>query len=266
MAQGQHPLSTEALSQHLRQKGLAVEAFHAGLSESRRRELVEQLNSRELQALVVTSSFGMGMDLDWLEWVVHAQPPTSLADYLQGAGRAGRGMLPVFEQALCVVIGDESDRRDLSQQLYYHLPREETLRATLKGWLSSPHDEPEPGVYVDHDNQIITIDTRRQIAQGGAMRYAMRKGALEPLATASHELLRFRVRNSPEVWSNFYRERERDRETIDREWLRVMNLVTGRGCRRATVLSVFDDVPEPPYPGCCDVCDGPVVKDLNRCV
>lgn len=256
MARGGHPLSAESLAAHLGSRGLAVEAFHARLSGATQSELIERLASRELQALVATSSFGMGMDLPWLEWVIHAQPSTSVADYLQGAGRAGRGMDVQLEQAMCLVLGSELDRRDLSQQLYYHLPREETLRHMLEGWLRSPHAEPQPGVYVDAEAAIITLDTRRQHAQSAAIRYAIRKGTLEYVCTSAGHLLAFRIPDDPKVWSNFYTARERDRAAVDREWLQVMELILGSRCRRAQVLEVFGDQPSPSYPRCCDVCDG----------
>lgn len=261
-ATGVSPLSAEALTKHLRERNLDVEAFHAGLSDTQKTALMAQLNERALQALVVTSSFGMGIDLPFLEWVIHAQPPTTLADYLQGAGRAGRGMSPDIEQARCIVIGAESDRKSLSQHLYYHLPRVDTVQGMISHWVDSPAEEPEPGVYVDQKTSVISIDTKRQIKQSMVIRYAARKGSIELLRSTNNDLLRFRIPKHPDVWNTFGKKRERDRTLVDMEWIRVMSLVTGTNrCRRAIILEAFDDEPQPPYLRCCDVCDGPLMTE-----
>ena len=260
MARGQHPLSAESLAATLKSHGFAVEAFHSSIGERHQKELVQRLDTRELQALIATSSFGMGMDLPWLEWVIHAQPSTSVADYLQGAGRAGRGMAGSFEQATCILLGADRDRNDLSQQLYYHLPLEKTLRQMITSWSNSPHTEPENGVYVNRDASIITLDTKRQPSQSAAIRYAIRKGVIEHVQTPDAHQLSFRIPDHPGIWKDYHRARERDREAVDGEWLAIMNLVSGTRCRRAQVLDVFGDQPSPPYLRCCDVCDGPLFQ------
>ena len=45
----------------------------------------------ELDVLVATKAFGMGMDIPDIHWVVHLGPPSYLEDYLQEVGRIGRG-------------------------------------------------------------------------------------------------------------------------------------------------------------------------------
>ncbi len=69
---------------------LAVEAFHAELSGEVRKERYEQFREGSLCVLVATKAFGLGMDIPNIHLVVHYDPPTSLEDYIQEIGRAGR--------------------------------------------------------------------------------------------------------------------------------------------------------------------------------
>jgi ATP-dependent DNA helicase RecQ len=82
----------EVLRQFLAKGGarLAVGIFHAGLPSEERLEIYEQFLKGELQVLVSTKAFGMGMDIPNIHFLAHLDLPTTLEDYLQEIGRAGR--------------------------------------------------------------------------------------------------------------------------------------------------------------------------------
>jgi len=69
-----------------------VESYHAGLDAPTREDIYNQFRDGELDVLVATKAFGMGMDIPDIHWVVHLAPPTYLEDYLQEVGRIGRGL------------------------------------------------------------------------------------------------------------------------------------------------------------------------------
>lgn len=71
--------------------GARSEAFHAGLDAGLREQLVEEFREGEIDVLVATKAFGMGMDIPDIHYVLHLSPPAYLEDYLQEVGRIGRG-------------------------------------------------------------------------------------------------------------------------------------------------------------------------------
>lgn len=71
--------------------GDRIDYYHAGLDSVSRDEIYKRFLDGELDVLVATKAFGMGMDIPDIHWVVHLSPPGYLEDYLQEVGRIGRG-------------------------------------------------------------------------------------------------------------------------------------------------------------------------------
>ncbi len=81
---------TERLSTALRARGRQVSPFHAGMSPARRSVVQSRYLSGELDLVVATCAFGMGVDKPDIRDVIHWSPPDSLEAYYQEAGRGGR--------------------------------------------------------------------------------------------------------------------------------------------------------------------------------
>jgi len=86
--------ATETLSQWLNGLNYKSAAYHAGLSPSQRRYLEQAWLDGNLQFVIATCAFGMGINKSNLRWVIHYQPPLLLSEYLQEIGRAGRDGKP----------------------------------------------------------------------------------------------------------------------------------------------------------------------------
>ncbi|MEN3972319.1 UvrD-helicase domain-containing protein [Sphingomicrobium sp. XHP0235] len=71
--------------------GTDAEFYHAGLDAATKEEVYADFRDGEIDVLVATKAFGMGMDIPDIHWVVHLSPPGYLEDYLQEVGRIGRG-------------------------------------------------------------------------------------------------------------------------------------------------------------------------------
>ena len=72
------------------QAGLPAAAYHAGLGSAERQRVHEQFLHDEVDVVVATSAFGMGIDKPGVRFVVHSSVPESLDSYYQQIGRAGR--------------------------------------------------------------------------------------------------------------------------------------------------------------------------------
>lgn len=74
--------------------GVRAAAYHAGMRTRDRSRVHDQFLADELDVVVATSAFGMGIDKPDVRFVVHASAPESLDAYYQQIGRAGRDHQP----------------------------------------------------------------------------------------------------------------------------------------------------------------------------
>src|ERR1700748_1444842 len=82
--------ASEELAEALSEAGVKAEAYHAGLPAKHRGELQDRFMADEVEVIVATTAFGMGIDKPNVRFVFHAGPSDSIDSYYQEVGRAGR--------------------------------------------------------------------------------------------------------------------------------------------------------------------------------
>ncbi|MDP9890318.1 RecQ family ATP-dependent DNA helicase [Pseudarthrobacter enclensis] len=227
---------TEKYAAKLAKEGLRAEAYHAGRSAADRERIHELFLDDQLDVVVATTAFGMGIDKPNVRFVVHADIPESLDSYYQEIGRAGRDGKPAS-----AVLHYRSEDLGIRKFFGTHSPDPDSLLAVLKALKAAHAATPKSSLA-----ELTGFKPRRvtglvnQLEEIGAVAVGKRgvrltsKAKLPTLVGDAVELAEARQR-------------------VDQSRLTMMRAYAETdGCRRQFLLGYFgEELPEP-----CGNCDG----------
>lgn len=229
--------------------GLSAAAYHAGLRETERTRVHEEFLAGDLDVVVATSAFGMGIDKADVRFVVHASVTDSLDSYYQEAGRAGRDGEPAL-----AALWYRPEDLGLQRFLGGGAADEDVVRA-----VANRVHRAAPG--------RLTRSTLHEKVPGSRTKVTTAVNLLEQVGA---------VRSSPKglVWVEGVAkggavtaalEADATRRRVARTRLDMVRAYAETtGCRRQVLLGYFGETPDGPCGG-CDTCrDGSAREQAER--
>jgi ATP-dependent DNA helicase RecQ len=231
---------TERYARELADFGMRSGAYHAGRKGSERQALQDAFMADQLDVLVATTAFGMGIDKPNVRFVIHAAVPDSVDSYYQEIGRAGRDGEPAT-----IVLLYRSE--DLGLRHFFAggaKPHREALQQLVDALVA--HPSPVDPALLEAE---VVMPPRRITAllnlleDVGAISFDL-KGHIVPRDFADPAAVIDRVVETAE-----------NRGRIEESRVEMMRgYAETAGCRRQHLLGYFGEVLEEPC-GHCDNCD-----------
>ncbi len=119
--------TAEAVADYLNQHQIKAQHYHAGMQSEQREHIQNQFMQGQINCIVATIAFGMGIDKTDVRQVIHYDLPKSTENYAQEIGRAGRD----GEPALCVVLANNDSLQVQENFVYGDTPEQPAIQQLI---------------------------------------------------------------------------------------------------------------------------------------
>ncbi|MBE9180663.1 ATP-dependent DNA helicase RecQ [Oculatella sp. LEGE 06141] len=242
---------TEELAQLLKGENLTASFYHAGMKKGDREAVEAAFMADEIEVLVATTAFGMGVDKPNVRFVFHADISDSVDSYYQEIGRAGR----------------DGER---AEAILFYNPKDLNLRRFFAsgGQIDAEHIEhiakalqKQPDA-VDPKQLEDEIDFSKAKLKT-ALNWLAEIEAIETLPTG--EITAKETLNDPETVTAAALDAQEQWAQFERSRLEMMRgYAEVKDCRREYLLNYFGEEQDEPC-GFCDNCKaGVTVEETDR--